>query len=149
MAARGVKEEDIPHKVTSPGKDHVSTRYFETKGLARFECPKQHCGNTWCSEQVWCFIDLKKQTICYRGTQACRNCNTKTSPEFTEESVERMAEFVVSMYFIRTEKRRAVRINDEGKIHGGHHDQKRCERCRRLGYSCWQQSTHTSKSTTW
>lgn len=134
MSARGIKDDHIPEEgpFISPEKAKGSRRYFEVKGFAWFSCPKRH--KHWPSAHSWCFIDLKKQNICYRDTQKCKKCESTAEPEFTRESIERMAEFVI---------RRLLGVynpntSDTSETEGGPHDKERCGKCKRLGRSCWK-----------
>ena len=141
MEAENVRERDIPteHYFASPEDGANSKRYFEVKGFAWFVCPRND--NRWPSAQSWCFMDLKKQAICYRDKQDCKKCESKASPEFTEEALKRMAEYAVKSFLIRTGKRHheyRPRGDMDGAVGGGPHDEERCARCRRLGRSCWK-----------
>ena len=142
MDKKGVYKEKIPQEraFTSPKDARGSKRYFEVKGFAWFRCPGRD--NRWPSAHSWCFIDLKTQTICYRDTQDCRKCESEADPEFTEESLERMAEYAVKRYLIKTGELDSVfnpSIGDSDReTQGGPHDEDRCSRCRRLGGSCWK-----------
>ena len=142
MADNNVTKEDIPNEpaFTTPAKARGSKRYFETKGFAWLNCPGGD--NRWPSAHCWCFIDLKKQTICYRDPQDCKKCESEVDPEFTEESVERMAEYAVRGFLIKTGELHAVfnpRVDDDDMgTQRGPHDEERCGRCRRLGTSCWK-----------
>ena len=135
MAKKGVKEEDIPREnpFTSPDNAQDSVRYIEVKGFAWFHCKKNH---EWASPHSWCFVDLKTQTICYRDTQQCRECSAKTAPEFTQESLEKMAEFVVQKFLVKTKKIRSVCRHKIAALRGGH-IQQNCGKCKRLGRGCW------------
>ena len=141
MTAEGVYPSQIPNEMGfSVACASNSKRYFETKGFAWFCCPKNH--NRWPSAHSWCFLDLKKQVICYRDTQQCRKnqCETPVNPGFTAEAVEKMAKYAVNQFLIRT--KRMVRSpkfgGDDGGMmtDGGPHDQARCGKCLRLGRSC-------------
>ena len=142
MDKKGVTKEEIPKErpFTTPEEStRGSKRYFETKGFAWFSCPKKN--NRWPSAHAWCCIDLKEQKICYRDPQDCRKCESKVDPEFTEESIKRMAEYAVKRYLIKTGNLEQVfnpSINTEGETEGGPHDEKRCGKCKRLGRSCWK-----------
>ena len=141
MAKENVKEKDIPQEgpFTSPKHHSSSKRYFETKGFAWFSCPKKH--HRWPSAQSWCFIDLKTQTICYRDRQKCKKCESESAPEFTEESIERMAAYVVKKFLIKMKRLHPVysgSSTDTAQTQGGPHDEVRCGKCRRLGRSCWK-----------
>jgi hypothetical protein len=142
MAEKDITRGEIPseHQFTTPGNAKNSKRYFETKGFAWFKCPSRD--NCWPSAHAWCFIDLKKQTICHRDPQDCRKCECEVDPEFTEESIEKMAEYATKRYLIKTGELEAVfnpRIGDDDReTQGGPHDEERCGKCRRLGRSCWK-----------
>lgn len=139
MAEKGVTKQEIPIEspFTTPESARHSKRYFETKGFAWFSCPG-NC-HRWSSAHSWCFIDLKKQTICYRDAQNCRKCESVAEPEFTEESVERMTEYAVMRYLIKIGTLYAVSNPNMGKnvTKGRLHDATLCEMCKRLGRSCW------------
>ena len=141
MTAQNVKECDIlsEPQFTSPENVKKSQRYFEVKGFAWFGCPRKH--HRWPSAQSWCFMDLKTQTICYRDAQKCKKCESKASPEFTREALERMAKYAVKSFLIETRRERRVyhpRSTDTEDTQGGPHDEGRCGRCQRLGRSCWK-----------
>jgi len=144
MGEENVTPSQVPNEGGfSMDKADYSKRYFETKGFAWFCCPRKH--NRWPSAHSWCYMDLKKQEICYRDQQKCRkdSCETEVQPGFTEESVEKMARYAVKQFLIRTGRRprgRRVPRGDDGdmKTDGGPHDQSRCGKCQRLGRSCWQ-----------
>jgi len=143
MAEYGIRKRDIPGEglFTSPDNTKGSKRYFESKGFAWFSCPKKH--HRWPSAHSWCFIDLKEQVICYRDEQKCRKCNSKAmGPEFTEESLVKMATYVVKQYLIRIGKLKPLHPTtatvDTSETQGGPHDEQRCGKCRRLGRSCWK-----------
>lgn len=140
MAEKNIKQKDIPEGVfISPRKTQNSKRYLEVKGFAWFSCPKQH--HRWPSAQSWCFVDLKKQSIRYRDRQKCKKCNSEAAPEFSADSIEKMAEFVVRKYLIKTGKLRPVyhpHSAEWEETQGGPHDEGRCGKCRRLGRSCWK-----------
>ena len=153
MQKYNVKEQDIPDEgvYEPPYYPKRSLRYIEVKGFAWFtcKCPKTHYNpkqkhttiKRWPSAHSWCFIDLKKQKICYRDTQKCNKCNSiaKPGPEFTEEAIEKMAEFVVKGYLIRTDRMEYTpRSTDTVETEGAPHDETRCGKCRRIGKSCWK-----------
>ncbi len=132
-----------------PEVSNTSKRYFETKALGWFCCPKKH--HRWSSAHAWCYIDLKKQTICYRDVQKCRkdDCDTPVAPEFSETQIERMAEYATSQFFMRiSRKRKGGRGRGRGRWRGLSetvsgvnempHDQRRCGKCNRLGRKCWE-----------
>ena len=146
MEEKGVQAYRMPPEPHTfpPNIDKKSKRYFETKGLGWFCCPQQH--HRWSSAHSWCYIDLKKQRICYRDEQKCRknDCEMPVSPEFSEAEIEKMAEYAVSQFFMRLGRKKGRRgggwrgwaetftgANDKP------HDQKRCGRCKRLGRKCW------------
>ena len=143
MAEERVLSSQVPNEGGfSVASASYSKRYFETKGFAWFSCPKQH--NRWPSAHSWCFLDLKRQEICYRDKQNCRkdSCETPVNPGFTEEAVKKMAQYAVKQFLIRTG--RMTRTPREGRddgglgTEGGPHEEERCGRCRRLGRSCWK-----------
>ena len=143
-------EFDIPDEryFRSPENHEGSLRYFESKGFAWFTCKKQHKPNNkikrWPSAHSWCFIDLKKQEICYRYEQECNahNIVAQPGPEFTEEAIQKMAKLVVNRFLIKTGRIRYVpRVStNTDKTEGGPHDEGRCGKCKRLGRSCWKSS---------
>ena len=141
MAEKGVEERDVPDEAPfiSPAYAQSSKRYIEVKGFAWFSCPKKH--HRWPSAQSWCFIDLKEQEICYRDNQKCKKCNSGASPEFTRESIEKMAQYAVKKFLIKT-KRLVPEFNPSNastdETQGGPHDEGRCGKCKRLGRSCWK-----------
>ena len=130
----------------SPKKHEKSVRYFEAKGFAWFTCKKPHDnkGNfkCWPSAHSWCFIDIKKQEICYRDEQKCKAHNTaaQLGPEFTEEAIQKMAKWVVKGFLIKTRRIQYVprESTDTDQTEGGPHDEGRCGKCKRLGRSCWK-----------
>ena len=90
-----------------------SKRYFNTKGLASFSCPNNHC---WKSALSWCYIDLKMQRICHRYEMKCANCGTSVKPEFSLEAVNKMSCYVVNAYLLRTRrKEKKVEASDGDK----------------------------------
>ncbi len=101
MVIQRVNTVDIPEDegdFTSPENHKNSLRYYEFKGFAWFTCREQHEPDSpdikirrWASARSWCFIDLKKQEICYRDTQECKvdNIVAQPGPEFTEEVIQR------------------------------------------------------------
>ena len=142
MEEEGVRRRDIPPEdefTTPENVKYKSKRFFEVKGFAWFACPKRD--RYWPSAHSWCFMDLKKQTICYRDKQKCQKCESKASPEFTEEALERMAEYAVESFLRRTGKKQVdqdPKSTDTQDTQGGPHDEERCDRCRRLKRSCWK-----------
>ena len=143
MVAKGVREQDIPteHYFASPEDGANSKRYIEVKGFAWFVCLRKDC--RWPSAQSWCFMDLKTQSICYRDKQECKKCESEASPEFTREALERMAEYAVKSFQIRTGRERREyhpRSTDTEDTQGGPHDEGRCGKCQRLGHSCWNRT---------
>lgn len=141
MEENEVKLRDIPEEepFNLPENARHSKRYIEVKGFAWFGCRKKH--HRWPSSHSWCFIDLKKQRICYRYKQKCKKCESYTAPEFTEESIERMVKFVLKKYLIKMKKLPSVftpRSADTDQTQGGPHDERRCGKCMRLGRSCWK-----------
>ena len=95
-------KDDIPgeRKFHSPQATQGSKRYFDVKGFAWFTCPKD--GRRWASAHSWGIIDLKKQNICHDYSQDCNKCENEASPEFTEESIERMVRYDVRKHLIKT-----------------------------------------------
>ena len=111
---------------------------FEMKGFAWFACPKRD--NYWPSAHAWCILDLKTQTLCDRYKQGCKKCESKASPEFTPDSIRRMAKRAVKLFLIRTGKLASDPPNtDTDESQGGApHDEDRCSKCQKLGHSCWK-----------
>ena len=140
MNKEDVEVADIPHEgLLDLENCKRSKRYFYTKGFAWFKCPKRH--KNWPSAHAWCVIDLKRKKICHRDYQKCNKCDSKADPNFTEESLERMAEYAVKQFLIRTHQlppSAHVPHTDMGDIEGGPHDEERCGKCKRLGRSCWK-----------
>ena len=143
MAEKGVRTEHIPNERPFRSPEDAgrhSKRYFEVKGFAWYCCPTRD--NRWPSAHSWCCLDLKKQAICDRDAQDCRKCESEVNPEFTEESLERMAEYAVKRYLIKTGELHAVfnpKLDDgDRETQGGPHDEERCGKCKRLGRSCWK-----------
>ena len=134
-AKKNVKQSDIPEEepFTTPENAQHSKRYFEVKGYARFFCENNH---RWVSGHSWCFVDLKKQVICYRDTQKCWKCPSKTTPEFTRECFQEMAMFVVHMYLIKTRQARTGFSYRTARQQGSHITAY-CSKCKRLGRGCW------------
>lgn len=97
-----IKEPDIPEEepFISPQNSQHSKRFQEVTGFAWFSCPKKH--HRWPSAQSLCFIDLKMQTICHRGSQKCRKCNSNALPEFTQEAIAKMARCAVTKIQLAT-----------------------------------------------
>ena len=79
--------EEVPFDLTTVRLN--SKRYFNTKGLASFNCPNNHC---WKSAHSWCYIDLK---MCHRYEMKCANCGTYAKSEFSPEAVNKMSYYVV------------------------------------------------------
>ena len=125
-------------KFHSPKDTDDSERYYDVKGFALYTCPKT--GRRWASAQSWGIIDLKKEEICYDFPQYCNKCEGKANPEFTEESIERMAEYAVRQHLIKKRKEiHAVfkpRGDDDRHETKGPHDEKRCGKCRALRRNC-------------
>ena len=140
---------DVPRK---------SKRYFEAEGFAWFVCPKKH--NCWLSAHSWCFIDLKKEEICYRDKQKCKVCETDVSPQFIQEAVQKMAVNAVKKYLKRAGRKMQFHLDLYAKVPTGNssatqleseheydhrteteesqHDEGRCGRCIRLRKTCWK-----------
>ena len=140
MKEKDVKEADILQEdsldLENCGR---SKRYFYTKGFAWFRCHQKH--KYWPSAHAWCVIDLKLQEICHRDHQKCNKCDSKADPNFTVESLKKMAEYAVKQFLIKTRRLSPsvhVPHTDTGDIEGGPHDEKRCGKCERLGRSCWK-----------
>ena len=146
VKAKRIAYESYPFR--TPRQAEGSRRYFEVKGFAWFNCPNRH--HRWPSAHSWCIIDLKTQTICYRYKQMCKKCECKAKPEFPEESIEKMADYVVESYLRRIGRWSTSSddddspsvYSDEGSdstmsaTKGGPHDQDRCGKCRHLGRRC-------------
>ncbi|XP_064394033.1 uncharacterized protein MAL13P1.304-like isoform X4 [Halichondria panicea] len=150
LVIQRVNTVDIPEDegdFTSPENHKNSLRYYEFKGFAWFTCREQHEPDSpdikirrWASARSWCFIDLKKQEICYRDTQECKvdNIVAQPGPEFTEEVIQKMAKWVVKGFLLKTGRIQHVPRDstDTDKTEGGPHDEGRCGKCKRLGRSC-------------
>ena len=140
MKAEGVKVEDIPFEryFTSPDDAISSKRYFERKGFAWFACPEGD--KKWPSAHAWCVIDLRTQCICFHDTQECNQCESEARPEFSAAVLRKMAKSAVKTFLRRTGRlayEPPADTDNEGQQGGGPHDQNRCGKCQRLGYSCW------------
>lgn len=139
MDAEDITTDEIQweHRFTSPRNVRYSERFFAVHGFAWFRCP--HEDRCWPSAHSWCFIDLKKQKICYRYKQGCKKCEGKVKPEFIEPAITRMARHVVKRYLIRIGELEVPPPNDTDSrmTKGGPHDQKRCDKCKEAGHSCW------------
>ena len=98
MEEYGVHRDDIPgeRKFQSPQDTQDSERYFDVEGSAWFTCPED--GRRWLASHSMGIIDLKKMEICDDFPQNCKICGSEVDPEFTEESIERMAEDAVRQY---------------------------------------------------
>ena len=135
-----LKEADIPQKKSLDLENlGRSKRYFDTKGFAWFRCPQKQ--KDWPSVRAWCVIDLKLQEICHRYYQKCNKCDSKAYPNFTVESLKKMAEYAVKQFLIRTGRLSPsahVPHIDTGITKGGPHDEERCGKCKSLGRSCWK-----------
>ncbi len=105
MDRNNVRAEQVPEetKFTYPKNHRNSFRYFLTKGFAWFTCKKHDSDRHWPSAHAWCFIDLKEQKICYRYSQKCKkdNAKAKPGPEFIEDALQKMAEWVVKGFLIK------------------------------------------------
>ena len=140
MEKNNVYKDDIPgeRKFHSPQATQGSKRYFDVKGFAWFTCPKD--GRRWASAHSWGIIDLKKQNICHDFPQYCKKCNSEADPEFTEESIERMADYAVRQYLIRTGQITGFKArlddDDDGHESKGPHDEQRCGKCLAQGHNC-------------
>ena len=156
-----IKAKRIPyeyHPFRTPQQARGSRRYYEVRGFAWFHCPLKH--HSWASAHSWCFIDLKTQTICYKDKQNCKKCESRANPQFTEESVEIMADIVIERYLRSIGKwysPSGSSDNDSDSDGGsvqrtsrGPHDQERCGKCRRLGRRCcdWVTEWHDFVSIT-
>ena len=140
MEENGINKKDIPEETpfTLSLDLYRSERYYEVKGFAWFSCPEKDKG--WPSAHSWCVIDLKKQIICFSYTQDCNRCESEANPKFPDESLEKMAQYAVKKYKIKTGELAAVfnpRIEEtRGDPERGPHDEMRCSKCRALGYTC-------------
>ena len=132
MAESNITPADIPEEgpFISPEDAQGGKRYYEVKGFAWFTCQDK----SWPSAHAWCFIDLKKQVICFRYTQGCNKCEKKVSPEFSADSIQSMAEFVVRRF---TGSWKGGGSDGPRETQGGPHDEGRCSKCEKLGSSCW------------
>lgn len=149
VKANKIAYESYP--LRTPRQADGSRRYFEVKGFAWFNCPLQH--HSWPSAHSWCIIDLKTQTICYRYKQTCKKCERTAHPQFTEESIEQMADYVVESYLRRIGRWESPSTfsddddsssvysddasdSDEPVTKGGPHHEDRCGKCKHLGRRC-------------
>lgn len=139
MDDEDITTDEIPweHRFTSPRNARNSERFFEVRGFAWYCCPEKD--RSWPSAHSWCFIDLKKQKICYRYKQGCKKCECKAKPQFTEPAITRMARHVVKRYLIKIGELEIPppADTDSKMTKGGPHDQQRCSKCKALGHSCW------------
>ena len=148
MEEKDISTADIPQteRGISPSdvnsiKNLKSKRYFLVKGEALF---KQHgqCSRTWTSAHAWATIDLKKQAVIHKYNQNCNRCECSCEAHFTDEGLERMAEWATERYLVRS-GRATLDVSSLGDAlpalpHGrGPHDVERCEMCRELGRECW------------
>ncbi len=125
-----------------------------TKGFASFECPIKE--KKWLSAHASCKIHLKELRISKRYTQDCKECNKPAKPKYSRERVEFVVNNAVRQCL------RAMKWRDSGEESSGDdeessndddessddvvdtsarrgpHDEKRCERCKELGHSCWK-----------
>ena len=141
MEDKNVKVEDIPTEPCISPKDldlRKSKRYYDKEVFAWFACPNKD--NYWRSVHAWCVIDLQKQTICYRYKQGCQECEAAASPEFPEEIIIKLAKFAVKWFLILTDQLEfdPPGRDNGGVVGGGPHDEKRCEKCKKLGHCCWK-----------
>ena len=145
MKANKVKVEDIPTEPhISPSDLHLkdSERYYDKEVFALFACPEED--NYWKSEHAWGVVDLKEQTICYRYIQECRKCNprSKAYPEFPPKSITKLAKFAVKWFLILKGRLKyeppSTDADTDEVVGGGPHEEEMCERCKRLGHSCWK-----------
>ena len=142
MKANNVEVEDIPTEPhISPSDLHLkdSERYYDKEVFALFACPEED--NYWKSAHAWGVVDLKEQIICYRYKQWCQECESEAYPEFPEEVIRKLAKFAVKWFLILSHRLKYERPDtgaDTDGMGGGPHDEKRCERCKRLGHSCWK-----------
>ena len=141
MKKNGVNKDNIPREKEfhSPKDTRGSKRYYDVKGFAWYTCPED--GKRWASAQSWGIMDLRNQEICYVYSQDCNRCESEADPDFTDESIKRMAEYAVRQYLIRTGEIDAVfepRLDDEDDGHEskGPHDEERCGKCKALGRNC-------------
>ena len=138
MASENIIARRIPYEkpFTNPDAAQRSRRYFEVRGFAWFVCEQKH---RWSSVYSWCFIDLKRQKICYRDTQQCKECDAEAKPWFPDDSLTRMAEFVVYKYckLMHLPSSKVVNELTAGKRSGSHYEEG-CGRCKRRGQSCTQ-----------
>ena len=139
ISARRIPYEYQPFR--TPHDAQRSRRYLEVRGFAWFSCPQKH--HRWASANAWCFIDLKKQAICYSYKQSCKKCESKVKPVFLDDSVEKMADIVAVRYLKMIGKwDDSYDDSDEGSDYdeeprrAGPHDEERCGKCQRLGYRC-------------
>ncbi len=133
-----------------------------TKGFASFECPIKD--KKWKSAHASCKIHLKELRISKRYTQDCKKCNKPASPKYSREGVK----FIVRNAVRQCLRAIAMKRRDSGEepsdddeessdddeessgddeessndvdtaARRGPHDEKRCERCREKGHSCWK-----------
>jgi hypothetical protein len=67
MAEKGIREEEILEEREDCLLSN-SKRSFTVKGSGWFVCPSAH---QWSSDDSWCMIDLREQTIRQRTKQMC------------------------------------------------------------------------------
>lgn len=104
MTAKGVTKEEIPTEVPfkSQQDTYNSKRHFGVYGFAWFRCPRG-C-RTWASGQSRCVLDLKEMIICHRTAGECHGCDSEVMPQFTEESVAKMAKYAVENHKCRIQR---------------------------------------------
>lgn len=144
MKEKGVSTREIPEERRADPKTAVnsgSRRYFRVKGFASFDehVDPGDCHRTWKSAHAWCVIDLKEQRVAYRYKQECQSCDGELTPDFDEEALRKMAEYVVDYKFLR-KPREVFDFGDmqEALDGRGPHDEDRCGMCKELGRSCWK-----------
>ena len=136
----GIIAKKVPYEkpFRRPEEAERSRTYIEVRGFAWFTCP-QNPSHRWSSNYSNCFIDLKRQYICYRDVQFCRYCHCAANPRFTEDSMVEMVRYVVQKYAKMMHLKLAGNLpalNDHGPRRKGHHIEESCGRCIRRGRSC-------------
>ncbi len=137
MEKEGVLPSDIPKEKSFYEGLNIrgSKRYFEKHGVGHYDCDEED--NDWNSVFSWCIIDLKKQKICYRYYEQCKKCETKAWPQFSYETIEKLAHLTVESFLFRTgRKERPERQGDPIRRIRGPHDEERCEKCIETGQRC-------------
>ena len=119
MEEYGVHRDDIPRecKFQYPHDTQDSERYFDVEGLAWFTCPED--GKRWLAAHSMGIIDLKKMKICDDFPQNCKICGSEAYPEFTEESIERMAEDAVRQYLATDDVSESNSDDDNAEYYEG------------------------------